>query len=89
METTIVICKIKVGLNAKTPLNSMCKSALKYNYNAVWPWEFVCKDCKTRWGGAYISVDVDMKKVSCSNCYSDNIILTKYKIEVCTKEDFE
>lgn len=66
----------------------MVTTAKRHYYNAVWPWEFCCQGCKLRWGGRYIEVGVDLDKVSCSNCYSDNVRLTQIKIEVLEDSDF-
>ncbi len=78
----ILPCKIRVG-----------KTGLKYPIAAMWrvadkeypggfgvdPLRFWCRDCKTTWGGYELTVGVDAKTVSCSNCYSDNITLTEIR----------
>lgn len=89
MITKIVRSYIQVGAKAVRPLERMIQSAKRHNHNDVWPWEFTCMECRTRWGGSAIAVGVELPKVSCSNCYSEFVRLTKLKIEVCEASDFD
>lgn len=87
MCNTIVETRILVGKRARNPLRKMYQEVKKWNYQDVRPWKFECRSCHTEWGGHTISVGTDLKQVSCSTCYGDNVVMTLIKVTVLEDKD--
>ena len=84
MTSHILRCRIRVGKNGDRPRERMWRSAERQRRGAVsiQPWAFRCLSCGCEWGDTAISVGCDLKAVSCSNCYSDDVLLTAFRIEI-------
>ena len=87
MITTFVSANVKCGSKGTVARLWMVEGA--ENAEQVRAMNFVCQRCKTDWTEGDISVGADLDKVSCSNCYSSNVRITKVKITWLAAKDFE
>lgn len=82
MKSSVAKCSILVGKNAVKPHAAMVEIANSLGSAISKPEWFRCLDCGSAWGGSAIPVSVDLEKVSCSNCYGDNVQLIGININV-------
>ncbi len=86
MTTRIMKCTIHVG---KKAMAYVWRSARDTGAWGIDPWGFKCCDCGIEWGGIEISSTTRFSDVSCSNCYSDKVLLTAVRLDIPGAEDFE
>ena len=87
MITSVVSANVKCG--SKGTNGRLWNLAQAENAEQVRAMEFLCQRCKTDWTEGDISIGADLDKVSCSNCYSSNVRITKVKITWLTANDFK
>lgn len=87
MTTKVIKCRIAVGKNAYLPQARVNALTNKLGSVNDTPWGFRCGTCKQEFGGTEVSVGLDLRTVSCSNCYSDDMYLIAIRISV--PEDWE
>ncbi len=88
MTTRIMQCSIAVGCKSRNPRAKIDKLTKDSGAFLVSPWGFLCIDCQTEWGDTAISVSTDIRTVSCSNCYSDRVVLTAVRLTIPDAADF-
>lgn len=85
MTTKIIDCHIRIGCKAKNPRAAVERAAERHGAVDWTGWEIVCGDrtCRMSGGtGSELSVGMDLKTVSCSNCYGDDVWLTKIRLQI-------
>ncbi len=87
MTTRIVECSILVGKHAQHLEKKMTGVAKSTGAAFLSPWKFECRQCKAAFGGTEIDAAVDLKTVSCSNCYSDLVFMKAIRVQI--PEDWE
>jgi hypothetical protein len=87
MTESVIKCRILVGKNGTRAQAAVNQAAESYGAVFVEPDKFFCDDCRTEYSGCITSTGGDLKIVSCSNCYGDNVYLTALRISV--PEDWE
>lgn len=80
MTEHVIACYIKVGKEAKEPIARMMRVGNDHGSVNTRPEWFKCHDCKIKWSARY--AQIDLRTISCSNCYSDNIRLLRLRINV-------
>ena len=75
----IVRQKIRSYALSRTPL---AQDAVEIN-----ALEFRCVDCMQSWTRDDISLNADLTKLSCSNCYGDRVLVTRIEILVLGKKE--
>lgn len=71
-----VFCRIRIS-DPKL-MTKAAKIAYQRNTAQGFDWEFAaCYDCKIKWE---LESSVDIKTVSCSNCYGDNVYLVGLRL---------
>lgn len=83
----VVPCNIAIGKHNPGSYREMLTFADKKGSVNTLPLEFRCSDCGVRWQASSETIDVRM--VSCSNCYSDHVRLTAIKISVPDLSDID
>jgi hypothetical protein len=83
-DTRIVECRIKVGKDAPAPNWCMQRTADRHfpGWFGVRPADCRCLDCGQELGEPSIPDGLNLRSISCSNCYSDRVILTKIAVEI-------
>ena len=79
IKTRIVKCNVRCGKFAKSPIKQMIRAGGRYGSRGTDPWGFRCAGCRCEWDGLPLA---DIREVSCSNCYGDNIRLVAIRIEI-------
>lgn len=80
----IVACRIPVGANGTAePTSAISRLADQRHpgWFGVEPETARCMDCGLAWSPS-IPCGLDLKSVSCSNCYSDNVMLVAIRVEM-------
>ena len=76
---TMLTCSFRCRILAhgKNVLLRMTWIMDQLHADAVDPWEYECRSCRCIWGDAVLT---DPREVTCSNCYSDNVVISKLRI---------
>ena len=86
MITTVVTVAVKCG--SKGTLARLARvpdTKGAENYIAK---RFRCRRCDQKWTDGDISCGADLDRVSCSNCYSSNVEITRLQISYLQAKDF-
>lgn len=76
--------KIPIGKNAQEPIRRMVRYMNRRGADAVSPFKVECVECKLKWE---VCRSADLRTVSCSNCYGDNVRLVVVKLEFSKQEN--
>ena len=87
MVTTVVSASIKCG--SKNTRQRLNKIQVKENAEQIKPFAFRCRRCHQEWGYLDVSIDQDLDEVTCSNCYSSNVVIAKIQITWLEAKDFK
>ncbi len=82
LEPVTVQCSVRCGAGSKKRLNAL---ANKHGAIMVHGGEYYCKCCQARWNWKDFSGFMDPTTVSCSNCYSDNVLIVTARMHVWTQ----
>ena len=83
ITTLSVPCSIRCGKNVHGPLD---KLADEYFAVSIHGEEFYCKSCYARWNWKDFRGAFHPTTITCSNCYSDDVLIVKVLIESWTQE---
>lgn len=86
----IVRCKIRIGKHgAKQPIDRMWKSLTVQQRAITWGVDAHLAVCNRCGQEIDLNGDVNLRDVSCSNCYSDTINLTAIKLWQPTQDEID
>jgi hypothetical protein len=79
MEGVTLYCLFdcRILAHSKTVIRRMAWVAEKLHADNVHPWEYECRRCHCVWRDAVLA---DPQQVTCSNCYGDNIVISKVRL---------
>lgn len=86
MTTHLVRCSILVGKAATDPNREMDELGASHGSASTHSSKYRCKSCGQEYNSSEMGSD-DLRSISCSNCYSDNVLLIEIEIGVPSAEE--
>jgi hypothetical protein len=85
MITKIIPCSIRCEPGAKRKLNKLAEDRDGFSARGE---KFACTKCFSVWEAGDFSGAFEPDTVTCSNCYSNKVIVTQARVQIMEPNDY-